>query len=174
MDPLTIITVLSQFAPAILKHFGAGASAVSVAEKAGDVARAITGSQTTEDAISALKANPELQLAFNKAILDQETSFETLYISDKASARARDMELIEKAGANNRANWLVAFAVLTISAIVAYIAFAPVLDEFAKNTLILVLGLYIGELKNIYAFEFGTTRRSAEKDGTIASLTDKI
>lgn len=174
MDPLTIITLLSQFAPAILKHFGAGASAVDVASKAIDIAKVVTGSSTDVGAIDALKADPALQLQFQQAVLAQEGDFEKLYIADKASARERDVAIVEKNGANNRANWLVAFAVLTVSGILVFIGFHPVTDEYAKNTMLVILGMYLGELKNIYAFEFGTTRRSADKDSTIAALTDKV
>jgi hypothetical protein len=174
MDPLTIISILSQFAPAILKHFGAGATAVDVASKAGDIARAVTGKDTTDAAVSALKDNPELQLQFNKAIIDQETTFEQLYMSDKADARARDIKLSETPMGNVRANWLVAIAVIVIFTILGVVVFRPEMNEYAKGVLTGILGMYIQQLANIYAFEFGTTRKSADKDNTIQILTNKV
>jgi hypothetical protein len=174
MDPLTIIGLLAKFGPSLLKSLGAGTDVQKVANTAAAVATAVTGKADINDAAVALSADPALALQYQTQLLTQQTQDEQAYVADKASARARDISITDKTGANNRANWLVAFAVLTISGITGYICFWPVTDEFAKNTLLVILGLYMGELKNIYAFEFGSTRRSADKDSTIASLTDKV
>lgn len=44
------------------------------------------------------------------------------------------------------------------------------LNEYAKGTITLVLGRFLGYVDNIYNFEFGTTRGSKSKDDVIASL----
>lgn len=64
---------------------------------------------------------------------------------------------------SKRANWLVFVAVCTIYICLAIITFMTDLSEFAQSVITLILGMYIKELSSIYAFEFGTTRRSREK-----------
>lgn len=163
MDPVSIILGLAQFAPALVKWATGSDKAGEIAGKALDVAKAVTGTQDLDSAVSVMKADPALAIQFQQQIVQQESDFEKLYVEDKASARARDITLSATPRGNVRANWLVAFAILTITACLAIIVFKPITDEFAKSSVILILGMYINELKNIYAFEFGTTRRSREK-----------
>lgn len=163
MDPVTIIMGLAQFAPALIKWASGSDKAGQVAEKALNVAKAITGTSSLEDATSALKADPALAIQFQQQIMQQESEFEKMYVDDKASARARDIALAASPHGNVRANWLVAFAILSISGCLLAVMFLEFKDEWAKGVIMLVLGLYVGELKNIYSFEFGTTRRSREK-----------
>lgn len=170
MDPVTIIAALAQFAPSLIKWATGSDSAGTIASKALDVAKIVTGAQDLDTATAALKADPTLQVQFQQQILQQESDFEALYVKDKADARARDIALAATPRGNVRANWLVAFAILTITGCLIAVIFLEFKDEWAKGVIMLVLGMYISELKNIYSFEFGTTRRSREKSDVIDSL----
>lgn len=163
MDPITIIMGLAQFAPQLIKWATGSDKAGEIADKALGVAKAITGTNDLDSAVTALKADPALAIQFQQSILQQETDFEKMYVEDKASARARDISLAASPHGNVRANWLVAFAILSITGCLLAVMFLEFKDEWAKGVIMLVLGLYVGELKNIYSFEFGTTRRSREK-----------
>lgn len=77
MDPITIAMGLSQFVPQIVKWI-AGDKAATVAQKAVDIAKAVTGKSTGDDALASLQANPDLVLKYREAVLDQQTTFETL------------------------------------------------------------------------------------------------
>lgn len=169
MDPLTIIMGLAQFAPSLIKWATGSDKAEQIADKALSVAKAVTGTQDLDSAVKALKADSSLAIQFQQQILQQETEFEKMYVEDKASARARDIALASTPHGNVRANWLVAFAILTVSACLTAVMFIDLKSEWAQGVVMLVLGLYVGELKNIYSFEFGTTRRSREKSDLIDS-----
>jgi len=72
-----------------------------------------------------------------------------------------------------RLNLLAAAAYLVILAILIMVVWITITDEFAKGVLTLVLGRFMGYVDNVYAFEFGTTRGSKEKDAAISNLSQK-
>src|SRR5882757_4914815 len=83
MDPITIAMGLSQFVPKIVKWI-AGDKAGNVAQKVVDVAQAVTGKPTGDQALAALQADPNLVLQYQKAILDQEVTLEQLAVQNAA------------------------------------------------------------------------------------------
>jgi hypothetical protein len=83
MDPLTIALGLSQFVPKIIKWI-AGDKAGTVAQKVIDVAQQVTGKPTGDQALAALQADPNLVLQYQKAILEQEVTFEQLAVQNAA------------------------------------------------------------------------------------------
>jgi hypothetical protein len=170
LDPITILTILGQFAPTLIKWATGSDKAATVAGMAVETAKSITGAKNMDDSVEILKADPEKALAFQTALLNQDSEFEKLYVQDKADARARDVALQATPKGNVRANWLVGIAVIVIFAIILIVVFKPQLDEYAKGVLTGILGMYIQQLANIYAFEFGTTRRSREKTDVIDNL----
>jgi len=78
MDPVTIALALSQLAPSLVKWFGGSDKSVEVAEKAVAVAKSVTGAASGSQALEALKANPDLVLKYQEAILDHEYDFEQI------------------------------------------------------------------------------------------------
>ena len=70
-----------------------------------------------------------------------------------------------------RLNLLAAAAYIVILAILIMVVWITITDEFAKGVLTLVLGRFMGYVDNVYAFEFGTTRGSKEKDAAISNLS---
>ncbi|WCD44273.1 hypothetical protein Tiera_017 [Polaromonas phage Tiera] len=163
MIPLALIGAVAQIAPIVTKWLDAGQTVQEVADKASSIAKVVTGQDTDEGAIDALQANPELALQFKSKLIDQEMEDEKLYQADKANARARDIVLQATPGGNVRANWLVAYALLLIASILIVLVSGVEIDEYVKTTISLILGMFLNELKNIYSFEFGTTRRSRAK-----------
>lgn len=82
MDPITIAMGLAQFVPQIAKWVTGSDKAEQVAQKAIDIAQAVTGTQTGDEAVKALQADPALVLQYRKAVLDQEISFQTLAVQN--------------------------------------------------------------------------------------------
>lgn len=163
MEPLTIISLLAQFAPSLLKAIGVGSDVQKVANTAAAIATAVTGKADINEAAESLRTNPEQVLEFQQKILEQDSLFEELYQKDKADARARDIALAATPGGNVRANWLVGIAILVIITILFVVIYVDTISEFAKGSLTTILGVFLNQLTNIYNFEFGTTRRSREK-----------
>lgn len=171
MDPLTIITALSAVAPTLIKWATGSDRAEQVATIALDAAKGITGQSNLDDSLAMLKANPELQLQFQTAMLNRDSEFEKLYVDDKKDARAMQIALASTPQGNVRANWLVGIAILIIVVILFVVIYIPTISEFAKGALTTILGVFLQQLNNIYSFEFGTTRRSREKTDAIDTLT---
>ena len=159
---IAVVSALAQFAPQITKWMDAGKSVQEVAETAFNIAKQVTGAKSDEEAIELIKADPNLHLDFQKKIIDQDIVYEQGYIQDKADARKYAAIMSATPHGNVRANWLVGIAVITIFACLGVIIWAD-LNEFAQSAVMIILGMYVKELSNIYAFEFGTTRRSRQK-----------
>ena len=80
MIPVALIPVLGELitlVPNITKWI-AGDKAGEVAEKVIDIAKRVTGKDDASEAVSELKANPELLLSYKKALLDQEVELERI------------------------------------------------------------------------------------------------
>lgn len=170
MEPISIALALAQFAPSIMRFFGAGEASTTVVDKIINTAQTITGASSPSEALVMLKASADKQIEFNIAIINSERQLELAYLSDVQDARKREVEMA-KAGAHNyRADSMYVLAVLLIAALV-WAVLTSEMDEYAKGIITLVLGRFLGYLDNIYNYEFGTTRVSRTKDSTIESLS---
>lgn len=171
MDPISIALALAQFAPTIMKYFGVGQKSIAVAEKTIEIAKQVTGTDSGESAISALKADPALQLKFQEDLLAQDLEFEKLYYADMANARARDASFIEHGTHNYRADFLSVLAVIIVLIVMWQVWKNNNFDEYQQATITLVLGRFLGYIDQIFQFEFGSTRTSKSKDETIVNLS---
>lgn len=167
MDPITLVSGLVQLAPVLSKFFGAGSMTQEVAAKAADIARKITGSEDNESALSKLSSDPSLLLQYQTALLQQEKDFESLYVSDKNSARDRDTEFLKAGTRNYRGDFLVAISIIVVFTILAVVILKSDLNEYAKGSLTTILGVFLNQLTNIFNFEFGTTRKANEKNDQV-------
>lgn len=87
MDPITIAMGLAQFVPQIVKWIG-GDKAGTVAQKVVNVAQQVTGKTSGDDALAAIKADPNLMLQFRKAVLDQEAELEQIAVQNATDINA--------------------------------------------------------------------------------------
>ena len=170
MPLISIALALAEFAPSLMRLFGAGQDNVNTAEKVIDIAKTVTGASSPEQALEMLKVNSERQQEFNMAVLKSNAELDIAYLADMNSARTRDAEFVKAGTHNYRADTMYALAIVVIVGLV-YAVFKSGLDEYAKGIITLVLGRFLGYLDNIYNFEFGTTRASKTKDETIRSLS---
>jgi hypothetical protein len=88
MDPITIAMGLAQFVPQLTKWITGSDKAEQVAQKAIDIAQAVTGKPNGEEAVKALQADPALVLQYRQAVLTQAVDFERLAVQNAADINA--------------------------------------------------------------------------------------
>lgn len=165
MSALAIIAALASSVPSIAKMIGMSDNATKVAEVASSVLNQVTG-KTGDEALGALRANPELMLQYQVAMLAKEQEFESLYVSDKHSARLRDTEITKAGKRNYRADFLVFFSGVLLVGILAVVTLTE-LNEYAKGMFTMLAGFITNQLANVFSFEFGTTRKEEDTNKSI-------
>lgn len=173
MDPISIAFGLAQFAPSIIKWITGSDKSASVAEKVIDVAKVVTGKSEPDAALGAIRQDPAVASQFKQHILDIDSDLEKAYLLDVQDARQRDSEFIKAGNRNNRADSMVILAVVVVVLLTYFIWKDSSVNDYVKGTFTLVLGRFLGYVDQVYAFEFGTTRGSQNKDATISQLTAK-
>lgn len=173
MDPISIAFGLAQFAPSIIKWVTGSDKSASVAEKVIDVAKVVTGKEAPDAALESIRLDPALAEQFKQRVIEIDADLEKAYLQDTQDARKRDAEFLKAGTRNYRADVLAALAVVTVILLTYFIWKDETLNEYVKGTFTLVLGRFLGYIDQVYAFEFGTTRGSKDKDATISHLSAK-
>lgn len=172
MDPITIALALAgQFAPDIIRYFTNSDTAGSVAGKVIDIAKTVTGKGTPDEAMAAMKADPALAIQFKTAVMANDTDLEKAYLGDRQNARARDVAIVQAGRYNWRADVLAVLAVGGLVLCVYFIARDSGLPERAVNAIMFVAGVLASAVRDVYGFEFGSSRSSQTKDMTINNLS---
>lgn len=146
-----------------------------VKEKTGVDLSSITDKGLSEDAMLKLKQfQLEHEDALRKYDLEDrkmDLQFFAAEVDDRKSARDRASEFL-KAG---KVNWQGVALVIICVVFIGFGFYVTVsdanLNEWAKGSVTLLLGRFLGYLDAIYAFEYGTTRNNRRKDETIANLS---
>lgn len=163
---IPIAIQLAQFAPALMRYFGAGQESAAVAEQVVEVAKNVSGASTPEAALEAIKASGIRQMEFQKLVMENDAHLNELYLADTQDARKRDVE-IRKLGMHNvRADALTLGAFLVIALICYKVWNTPDVPEWVKAVVMLVLGRFLGYMDQIFQFEFGATRNSTVQNGS--------
>ncbi len=172
MDPITIALALAgQFAPSIIKYFTNSDTAGAVAGQVIDIAKTVTGKGTPDEAMEALKADPALAIQFKTAVMANDADLEKAYLADRQNARGRDVAIVQAGRYNLRADLLAFFAVAGLVLCVYFIARDAALPERAVNAIMFVAGVLASAVRDVYGFEFGSSRSSQAKDATISNLS---
>ncbi len=171
MPVVAVATALAQFAPLITKWLGGSEDSVAVATKVTDIATAVAGAKSPEEAIEIFKKNGEKAWEFKLQIIQSEKDLEIAYLNDRDSARKRDTAFVQAGIRNKRADFLAIIAVIALISCIACLFFVSIPDGPARDTLLILLGTLTAIVKDVYQFEFGTTRSSQSKDVTIHNLT---
>jgi hypothetical protein len=169
--PLPLLALAAQLVPYLLpkvaKALG-GDKAEKVAETVVGIAEAVTGKKGS-DAVEAVKANPETALAYLKAQMDQEWRLEELVVDDRKDARLRDRAFIAMGKWNFRADLMVMGCVVALCYIVNEIAGTEIKPEVLA-IFNMAVGALLKMLGDAFAFEFGSSRGSKEKDEALKRL----
>lgn len=169
LPAIALISGIIQLAPALAKLFKGNETTNEVAEIAARVARSVTGTTENEDALAALAANPDKLIEYQNALLANEKEMEELYVADKESARTRDIEFLKSGTRNYRADFLVGISVVVVFTILGVVILAQDINEYAKGALTTILGVFLNQLTNVFSFEFGTTRKTEDKQTAITA-----
>lgn len=172
MDPITIALGLAgQFAPSIIKYFTNSDTASNVATQVIDIAKTVTGKGTVPEAEAALRDDPALAIQFKMAIMENDSSLEKAYLVDRQDARHRDVAIVQAGRYNWRGDVLAVLAVGGLVLCVYFIARDAGLPERAVNAIMFVAGVLASAVRDVYGFEFGSSRSSQVKDATIRDLS---
>lgn len=171
-DPLTIAFGLAKFAPKIIKWITGSDKAEKAAAEVVSIAEAVTG-RSGQDAIEALGADPALVLQFRQSVMANESDLDKAYLADRADARARDVEFVKGGRYNWRGDFLAMLAVGGLVLCVWFVAKDATLPERAVNAIMFCAGVLAAAVRDVYSFEFGSSRGSKEKDDVISKMSDK-
>lgn len=169
MDPVTLALALAQFAPSLMRFFGAGDKPVAVAQKAVEIALSVTGAGDGPGALAALRGDPALAQQYALALLAQDGDLERAYLADRADARARDVEIVRTGRRNVRADLMVLLDVVgLVVCLVVLVALRDKLPGEAVGIIATIAGVFGACLRDAHQFEFGSSRGSREKDDALA------
>jgi len=171
MTPLVAAaTLLTPLFPPLMRWIQ-GNENEGVLEKALASAAGLTQEQDPQKMALALGANPELLFQFQKALLELEQEVDKREAADRASARMRDMAWIQAGHRNIRADIMVIAAACGLAGCLLALAFyRGHLPGEAVGIISTVAGIFGSCLKDAYAFEFGSSRGSREKDQHVQRL----
>lgn len=163
---------LAQFAPVISKWVG-GKRAEEMAQKVVDIANTVTDSLDPATAIQKLSENHKMLIEFQKAVMEMDAKYVELEYQDRQDARNRDVALLKYGGRNRRADIMVVAAAFGLIFCLVSLAYYSVeLPGEAVGIISTIAGIFGACLKDAYAFEFGSSRGSKDKDSTVATLLD--
>lgn len=161
---------LAEFAPMIARWLG-GHQAETVAAQVVEIAKKITDCEDAASAVCNLKENPSAVIEFQKAVLEMDKDIEAATLQDRQNARNRDIALAQVGHKNVRADIMVVSAAVGLILCLASLAFySEALPGEAVGIISTVAGIFGACLKDAYAFEFGSSRGSKEKDSTVAAM----
>lgn len=169
---LPIVLGMAQFAPQIMRFFGAGDDTTAVAEKVASIAQTVTGAPTPEAALEALRADAAAQAAFRQRTLELDAQLETAYLADRQDARKRDVALAQAGRRNVRADVMVAGAVAGLLACLwVLVFFRGSVPGEVVGIVSTIAGLFGACLRDAFAYEFGSSRGSMQKTELLAQQT---
>lgn len=140
------------------------------------IAAALSGGMTPELRTRILEAENAIKLAaMQYADAEQAREVERLRIelADTQSARTRDAEFIKSGRYNLRADLLALLAVLGLIVCLWFIVNDPSLPERATNAIMFVAGVFASAMRDVFSFEFGSSRGSREKDHALADAAKR-
>lgn len=164
MDPITIALGVARLAPMVAGWLG-GDDAADKAAKVVEIAEGITG-QKGPAVLDALRENPDLVLKLEDAVTERMR----LDMEDRDSARKRDVAVQTLRGRNARADILAISSILGLIGLIWTLIFVQIPEGPARDVLLILSGALVTIVKDVYGFEFGSSRGSKEKDGVLAAF----
>jgi hypothetical protein len=168
MDPISLALGLAQYVPSIVRWLG-GDSAGDTAQKVVNVAETVTG-KTGQAALDSIKADPAAQLAFQQAMAAQTEDLEKAYLADRASARARDTAFVQAGRRNIRADILAYAAIGGLISLIWVLLVHSIPEGPTRDILLILSGALVAIVKDVYGFEFGSSRGSEAKTEQLTNL----
>lgn len=145
-----------------------------VAQEVLDAAAAVTGASDPAKALEALRGNGQLVHEFRVKLLELEQRAYELEFADRQSARAAEVEKLKAGHPDKRKDVLSTIAILSLAGLAFAVTFYEIGQGPGRDLLFMLAGALIGVVRDVYAYEFGSSRSSAEKtDAIIDELRKK-
>lgn len=166
--PLLITGALAlakEFLPGMVKHITNSDDAEDIARTVIDTAQNVTGTNSPDEALEAMRADPTAVMAFKKNMAEINARLDEAYLRDRQGARNRDVDMKKLGYRNVRADAMLFMAFVSFIVIV-YFAWDGRLDmpDQVFALLNMAAGMILGMIKDAFQFEFGSSRGSKEKD----------
>ena len=168
MDPISLALGLAQYVPSIVRWLG-GDKAGDVAQTVVSTAETVTG-KTGQAAVDAIKADSAAQLAFQQAMSAQTEDLEKAYLADRASARTRDTAFVQSGRRNLRADILAYAAIGGLISLIWVLLVHSIPEGPTRDILLILSGALVAIVKDVYGFEFGSSRGSEAKTEQLTNL----
>ncbi|TGW15841.1 hypothetical protein [Candidatus Hepatobacter penaei] len=173
MAPTSVLAFaasLAPFFPAIVNWLK-GESGSKIAENIVEAARSITGAEDKPSIFKRLSEDPKALIDFQKTLLKIAQVYRLEEVADRATARARDIAYIHAGRQNLRADIMVLSAAFgLILCLISLGLYKSTLPGEAVGIISTIAGIFGACLKDAYAFEFGSSRGSKEKDLHVKDL----
>jgi hypothetical protein len=144
-------------------------------EKIISVAKQVTNSDTTEGIVRGLNHDPEARQKFECSLVQIEKEINEIQAKDRDSARKRDITMLQHGFYNVRADIMVVCAALGLAACLFSLVFYQTsMPGEAVGIISTIAGIFGACLKDAYAFEFGSSRGSKNKDEQVAIILKKF
>lgn len=166
------VMALTQFVPAI-SRWVSGDNAGPIAETISQVAQTVTGSTSIQDAIQRIQSEPDKQRAFQLAMQENADDLEKAYLLDRQSARSRDTAIQVATGRNRRGDLLAGIAIIGFIALMGLLFLGPEISSGERDLVMIMTGALIGIVKDVYGFEFGSSKDSARGMQTLSDYIKK-
>lgn len=173
MEPISTALALASYAPKILKWLTGSDKAEDAAQTVVDIAKTVTGQADGDAAAKAIQADPAIAMQFKMAVMAQEADLDKAYLADRQDARSRDVKLAQAGRYNWRSDLLAVLAVGGLITCVYFVAKDTDMPERAVNAIMFVAGVLAAAVRDVYSFEFGSSRGSKDKDDAISSFLRK-
>jgi len=161
---LSAAAALAPFFPSIMKWI-AGAEGEKIAKHILEAAKHITGKEDVQTISKTFSENPKTLIEFQKTLYKIARDYRIEEVNDRTSARTRDVALIQAGRQNFRADIMVISAASgLILCLVSLGIYKTSLPGEAVGIISTIAGIFGSCLKDAYAFEFGSSRGSKEKD----------
>lgn len=170
MDFITLALGLGQLVPAITKWITGSDKAAEVAEQIVSIAETVTG-KTGNDALTSIKADPALLMAFKEKVMERQTELDRLAYGDIASARhmqetaLQQDDIFSKRFVYYLAAWWSLFSCVYII-VISVITIPETSVRFVDTILGFLLGTVVA---TIIQFFLGSSIGSKTKD-TLAEI----
>lgn len=173
MAPLIALAVSAL--PSLIGLFNKDAG--KVATEVSDIAKQVFGTDDPSKVEAAIAQNPELALRWKLSLAEYEDKEKQRQhdevmkrIEDVGSARQRDAGITAAGKHNWRADVLAFLACAGLIVCVWLVADNVNLPERAVNAIMFVAGVFASAVRDVFTFEFGSSRGSQQKDEIIKGM----
>lgn len=141
----------------------------TVAATADGIATAVAAVKDPEVMLKLKAADAMLQEHLMKMGFENAEALAKVATDDRVSARDRDTKIVQATGHNYRADFLAIIAIVAM-ALCAFALFRVKIPDDNRELMCTLIGALVMIVKDIYGFEFSTTRDSHEKTGAIVNM----